>query len=203
MALLLLLVGVGMTSTAQAATKAAGPDQARINRGMAVSQRVSAAKDPRAAYAALNAADKSDLEYVLKPVSVSVTKTSNRPAGVMRPASYNDCWEDYQNMVYSNVAGNALYAFWLRSDICAANGQVTDVWVPTAGGKVYPGWTYAWEISQDPKAWTKNAGWEGRSAMSIQFAYFFVDHYSYCLQNRQNGEYYGVYANSTSCDVNS
>ncbi|WP_194905529.1 hypothetical protein [Catenulispora rubra] len=200
-----LLAFAACLSLSQPAHAAGGPqpvDQAKGARGMAIVHQLQAAGDPAALIAKLSAADKDALGYVTAPASVTVTNTSARPAGVT-PADYTGCWWDYQNQIASNVYGNALYSWWLRTQICADSGHTTSLQILSANGNIYPGWSWAWSVSAGPDTQQKDMGWEGRFEMHIQFEGPFFDDHDYCLQNRQNAIYYEVYANSQSCDINS
>ncbi|GAA2023641.1 hypothetical protein GCM10009839_21610 [Catenulispora yoronensis] len=202
-----LLLGVASVVPLQQAVNAApvhsaaadSGDAAKAARGLELARQLAAAKDPAATYAGLNSADRDATDYVTKPAkTVTLVQTSGKPAAAAVQPDFAGCWDDYAKWEEDSVYGNALFTWWLGSEVCVSGGSVYSVRIYDAGAETD---TPTWAQNGNPVLSKKNVYWEGRALENIDMRQFFQD-YHYCAQNRQNADG-NHYLNSSNCNIDS
>ncbi len=203
----------GVFTVAMACSLPIGPAQSAVepsaSDGLSIAAKVFSTSNPKAAFEQLSPQDRKSFERVTTLAKVEETTVSTR---MPRRASVRTkrlqsraaaiCSVSiYTKRAGKSVAGNTLYTYWQRTQVCAkGSDRIGTIKVTNVGGETSTiGWSYnGYTIEK------YDAGWEGRGLAKFKFSFGWgpaTQNPTPCAQIRINKSYQ-TYSTSGSCNLN-
>jgi hypothetical protein len=191
----LVTLGLLGTMSVSAFGSSTAVDSSEVTHAKAVAATVFASADPKAAYSALSAADRTAFDMLEQPTALHTATTATKIDAKLLTAqqavspAYVGCWAMAADDYASDALGLTLYEY----------GQTTDVCVGSAGSvyqiDVYNVWNHidmaGWRFDHSDPA-TSNVGWEGRGLAKFLFILgsggWDIQNDNPCLQLRLNAD---------------
>jgi hypothetical protein len=134
----------------------------------ALVDRVDNAAHPKAAFNKLSPTDKKLFREITTPYGAPKISGGGKLPQSMRNPAYTGCWAVRGQIDQYNAIGWRLATGYQTTNICAANGALTeDPWITNIDGSGAQAWNY------DPSSNSStvdNEGWEGRGAVRFAFS---------------------------------
>lgn len=203
----------GVFTVAMACSLPIGPAQSAIEPstrdGLEIASEVFSTSNPKAAFERLSPRDRRSFERVTtlaKVEETTVTTKIPRRASVrtkrLQSRAATVCSVNiYTKRAGKSVAGNTLYTYWQRTQVCAkGSDRIGTIKVTNVGGETSTiGWSYnGYSIAKF------DAGWEGRGLAKFKFSFGWgpaTQNPTPCAQVRINKSYQ-TYSTSGSCNLN-